>query len=276
MTATEKADFKAQLAKAEALELAHAGLLIASYLGDSFDPGFYLNRLASIAEAARPEVMAGATLGERIETLNDYLFRQLGFHGNRQDYYSPDNSFLNKVLEHRTGIPIALSVVYLEIGWLLDLPLYGVGMPIHFIVGCEIDGQAHFIDVFNGGKWLTEEDCLEICQLPRSDLEPFRAEHLQAVTKKAILFRMLLNLKQIYVASKDWASAYKVVDLMLEIDPLLPGEIRDRGLLAYRLNHLQAAIFDLNHYLSLAPDRAEAAWLREHVAKIEAKLLRSN
>jgi regulator of sirC expression with transglutaminase-like and TPR domain len=276
MTINEKNAFRAQLAKDEKLELAHAALLMAAYVGDPFDPAFYLYRLASMAEAGRSTVAAAATLEGRIERLNAHLFDELGFHGNDRDYYHPDNSFLNQVLERRTGIPITLSVVYLEIGWLLGLPLYGVGMPLHFIVGCDVDGHSRLIDVFNRGRWLTEADCLEICQLPQSDLIPFRAEHLKPVTKKAILLRMLLNLKQIYISQKIWDKAYRVVDLMLEVQPDSPGEIRDRGLLAYRLNHLQEAIFDIKHYLSFAPDQAEAEWLREHVIKMETKLLQSN
>jgi regulator of sirC expression with transglutaminase-like and TPR domain len=276
MTANEKTAFRVQLAKDDKLELAHTALLMATYLGERVDPAVYLNRLTGIAAALRPMIEAEAEVGGQLECLNRYFFQTLGFNGNERDYYHPVNSCLNKVLDLRTGIPISLRVLYLELGWQVGLPLYGVGMPLHFIVGCRSDGQPHFIDVFNEGNWLSEEDCLEICQLPLSDLEPFRREHLQPVSKKAILFRMLLNLKQIYINQKGWERAYKVVDLLLEIQPDQPGEIRDRGLIAYRLNHLQEAIFDIKHYLSYAPEQGEAEWLRDHVTKMEEKLLRSN
>ena len=276
MTANEKTAFLAQLAKDDNLELAHAALLMAAYLDETVDPAVYLNRLSGMGAAGRPLVEAEVEVGGQIESLNRYFFQELGFHGNENDYYNPDNSFLNKVLDQRSGIPISLSVLYLELGWQFGLPLYGVGMPLHFIVGCRINDQPHFIDVFNQGNWLSEADCLDICQLPLSDLEPFRREHLQPVSKKAILFRMLLNLKQIYINQKVWDRAYKVVDLLLEIQPDQPSEIRDRGLIAYRLNHLQEAIFDIKHYLSYSPDQGEADWLREHVVKMEEKLLRSN
>ena len=196
--------------------------------------------------------------------------------GNEGDYYHPENSFLNKVLELRQGIPISLSVIYLAIGWRLDLPVYGIGIPNHFIVGYGYPDTIAYVDVFNQGKILNELDLLDLAQLPECDLEPFREDYLKPTPRKRILHRMLLNLKYIYVQQKDWSKAYKASDLILQIHPDLASEIRDRGLIAYRLNRLGDAIYDIRNYLTLAPNAGDAEWLTQHLQTMERKLANLN
>ena len=259
------------------ISLARAALLFAAYLGEQpFDPSLYEQTLKDMAESVRPKMQAAQSDQAQIAALNHYLFDELQFIGNSDNYYHPDNSFLNKVLDLRRGIPISLSVIYLEIGWRLGLPLCGLSFPRHFMVGYDIQQAGMVIDVFDQGKILTIDDCLDFFQLPQSDLIPFKQEHFQPATKKAILFRMLLNLKQLYVTLKDWPASYKTVDLMLQLEPDLPGELRDRGLIAYRLNRLQDAIYDVKQYLISSPDSRDADWLRAHVTQMEERLGRLN
>jgi regulator of sirC expression with transglutaminase-like and TPR domain len=272
-----KEAFAAEVARGEAdLNLAYAASLISENLSGDGEAATVLAALNALAEAGRGPVWASPHGLESVNALNQYLFEVQGFEGNVENYYHPNNSFLNKVLEHRKGIPISLSVVYLEVGWRLGLPLWGISMPGHFIVGYGSPAAPIYIDVFHQGQVLTVEDCLQMCQLPLSDVELFRRDHLQPVTKMAILARMLLNLRQIYLNWEDWAAAYRTVDLMLSLQPDQRALIRDRGLLAYRLGRLQEAIFDIQRYLFLAPDSADREWLERHVERMEAELQRLN
>ena len=272
-----KAAFATELTKNDPnINLARAALLMAGYLGQTSEVVSYLNRLDAMAQTAQLAVESADTDLEIIKSLNRYLFNELNFYGNSADYYHPNNSFLNKVLDTKTGIPISLSVVYMEVGWRLGLPLWGIGMPGHFIVGYGTSTNPIYIDVFDEGRILSEDDCLNICKIPSANRVDFRAQYLKPAARKDILFRMLLNLKQIYVRRENWESAYNVSDLMLLVRPDEITEIRDRGLMAYRLNRLHDAIFDINRYLFLAPDSIDANWLEQRLEKMDEALIRLN
>lgn len=272
-----KQEFAKEVTKNEShLNLAYAALLISKYLTQDTDVAPYLALLNEMAASAQPLVRAVDTDLEIVSQLNHYLFDELKFTGNASNYYHPNNSFLNKVLDSKTGIPISLSVIYLEVGQRLNLPVWGIGMPGHFIVGYGSPTAPIYIDVFNQGRILSEDDCLNICQVPLTNRRSFRQQYLKPVTKRQILFRMLLNLKQIYVGWEDWQTAYRTVNLMLTVRPDEINELRDRGLLAYRLNRLQDAIFDIKRYLFLSPQSVDAAWLEKRVEAMEEKLIRLN
>ena len=270
-------NFAKEIAKDESsLNLAYAALLISEYLTQVSDITPYLAVLDEMADSLLPMVRTVEADLDVVNTFNHYMFGEMKFSGNFKDYYHPDNSFLNKVLDLRRGIPISLSVVYLEVGQRLGLPLWGIGMPGHFIVGYGSPTDPVYIDVFDHGRILSEDDCLAICHIPPSDRLSFRTEFLKPATKKAILFRMLLNLKQIYVKQEAWENAHKVVDFIVLVRPDEPTEIRDRGLLAYRLDRLHDALFDLKRYLFLASKRVDSTWLENRVEVIEEKLARLN
>lgn len=258
------------------INLARAALLISGYLRQTSEVVWYIDQLDDIALAARPLVKAAQTDLDVVKSLNHYLFNHLNFYGNSTDYYNPDNSFLNKVLDFKTGIPITLSVIYLEVGWRLNLPLWGIGMPGHFIVGYGSPENPIYIDVFNQGRILSETDCFDLCKVPASSRHTFKLTHLKPAPKKTILYRMMLNLKHIYVKQEKWESAYKIIDLMLVVSPDDITELRDRGLMAYRLNHLHDAIFDIKRYLFLAPNSIDATWLEQRLERMEETLIRLN
>ncbi len=277
MSHRNKALFAAEVAKEEPeIDLAYGALLFAAYLGGNFEPARYLQLLDKIVQPIQAAVLAAETDLETIQILNQHLFQELGFTGNSQDYYHPDNSFLNKVLERWTGIPISLSVLYLEVGWRLGLPVWGIGMPRHFLVGYGPPDKPIYIDVFNRGQLLSEDDCLAIARVPLMQVTAFRKRFLRPAAKKNILYRMLLNLKQVYMQSENWSAAYDTVDLLLVIEPNQLNELRDRGLVAYRLGRLQTAIFDLNRYLYLSSNPADKEWLTKRVELMEEELLRLN
>lgn len=278
MSSPARDAFQRELAKADLqLNLALAALLMSEHLNGVFElTRYYLALLDDMAESLQPTVYAAQTAAEQVKVLTHFLFEELGFHGNSDNYYDPNNSFLDKVLNRRTGIPISLSVVCLEVGWRLGLPMSGLGLPGHFIVGYGVPDAPIYIDAFNGGTVLSEDDCLALCRAPFSERLAFREQFLIPASKKAILFRMLLNLKQIYLRQENWEQVYRTVDLMLIVQPNQIGEVRDRGVAAYRLNRLREAAFDLQRYLFLNPEASDANWLKQHLEMIEEKLSRLN
>jgi len=259
------------------LNLAKAALLLAEYITQPFDVIMYLARLDEMALALEPKFTVAPSERYKLDLLRHHLFQHYGFVGNTDNYYQPENSFLNRVMELRTGIPITLSVIYLEIGWRLGLPLWGIGLPRHFIVGFGAKNDPTYIDVFNGGKILTVDDCLEIVNVAAINREPFRRQFLKPVTSKEILFRLLLNLKQIYFNQRDWPQAYKTAELLTLVNPGQLNELKDLGLLALQLNRLQDALFYFRRYLFLTPNLPEdIEWLQERIGVIEEQLLQLN
>lgn len=273
-----KDKFAKEIARDETeLNLARAALLLAGHITQSGEtPTYYLNLLDDMARAVQLAVDSASTPLAALERLNHYLFTELGFYGNREDYYNPNNSFLNQVLDLRTGIPISLSVIYLEIGWRLGLSLQGIGMPGHFIVSYKLPDDAIYVDVFNGGRILSEDDCLALSTALVTNRALFRQNYLLPVSKKAILFRMLMNLKQIYLQHEAWEPAHRTLDLMLLVRPDQSDEFRDRGLVALRLQRWQEADFDIRRYLFLTPNAPDLVELKQHLDIIEEHLSRLN
>ena len=277
MSSKVRASFAQEVAKPNAqINLAYAALLISEYLTGAIDITSWLVILDEMADSVQSQVQEASTEMEVIHALNDFMFREIGFSGNAQNYYYANNSFLNKVLELKTGIPITLSVIYMEVGRRLGLPVWGIGMPGHFIVGYGLSDSPIYVDVFNRGRLLSEDECLALANESSINRLAFKHEILRPATPKAILYRMLLNLKHIYVEGEVWELAYKTVDLMLLVRPDEVTEIRDRGLLAYRLDRLHEAVFNIKRYLYLEPRSFEAAWLEKRVETMEEQLLRLN
>ncbi len=257
-----------------AFRLAEGALLIAQEEYPDLLLDAYLHRLDSMAAAVRARL--GLELDPRhiVNTLNAYLFDDQGFHGNQSQYYDPRNSFLNEVLDRKTGIPITLSVLYLEIARLVGLPIVGVGMPGHFIVQYAAQADAFWIDPFHGGTILSREACTRRFQSIYGHHLPWRDAYLEPVRDHDILRRMLSNLKGIYLQQRDYPRALGVVERLLLMSPPLPADVRDRGLLHYQLGHLEAALDDLQRYLQLAVEAPDAAMITKHIAVLRKHLNR--
>jgi regulator of sirC expression with transglutaminase-like and TPR domain len=208
--------------------------------------------------------------------LGRYLGGERGFRGNAEDYYDPRNSCLNAVLDRRLGLPITLSVVYLEVGWRLGLPLAGVGLPGHFVIkhaGAGPEPEV-MVDPFEGGVVLSEADCAERLRRVHGRPIPLEAHYLAAVTRKQILARMLTNLKHIYLgpAARDYGRALDTIEHLLLLSPWALDEIRDRGLVQWQLGHTEAAIVDLETYLEYAGDAADAPLIQQRLASLRRRL----
>lgn len=198
-----------------------------------------------------------------IQTINRYLYDELGYYGNRDNYYDPRNSFLTDVLDRRTGIPISLALVYLALARRVDFPMVGVGLPGHFLIRPLVDDMEVFVDAFHQGEILFPQDCQErLNQLYGRPIE-LQPAFLTAVTNRQFLARMLGNLKGIYINQGQVDKALAAIERILLLFPQAPGELRDRGILYYRLNRLTEARQDLSTYLNLAPDAADALAIQE-------------
>jgi len=259
----------------EQMDLAAAALLIALDEYPELNVSDYLERIDLLAERTSARLYSDAVERpmEAIESINYQLFEIEGFRGNQEDYYDPRNSFLNDVLDRRTGIPITLSVLYMEVGRRIGLKVEGVGMPGHFIVKCRHNSAEIFIDAFERGEILLEEGCeRKLTQLHGKDFQ-FNRSCLDAVNHSQILTRMLHNLKAIYWNQQNYAKALGVIEKLLLINPTAAAEIRDRGFAHYQLNHLSPAIRDWSRYLELrpgAPDAAEVSKSLKVAAQVRA------
>jgi regulator of sirC expression with transglutaminase-like and TPR domain len=242
--------------------LGPAALAIARVEYPALDPAPYLQRLERMGEAAEGRLLRHEQAGraQQVAVLNAYLYEELGFSGNRERYDDPRNSYLNEVLDRRTGIPISLAAVYLEIGRRAGLRLEGVNFPGHFLVrmpAADGDPDLHgdlIIDPFHSGALLSEVDCRQL--LRQHDLSTeatFDSGLLATATRHDIVIRMLVNLKRLYVRMQSFPQARFIADLLLAVDPSALSELRDRGLLAYHMEDFASALRDLEAYLRLMP-----------------------
>ncbi|MDJ0734389.1 MAG: SirB1 family protein [Nostocaceae cyanobacterium] len=246
----------------EYIDLAKAALYIAQEEYPQLDPDEYLNALDTMASEVEERLSSENYPLRVIQTINQYLYKDLGFSGNKQDYYDPRNSFLNDVIDRRLGIPISLALVYLEIARRINFPMVGIGMPGHFLIRPDVAEMEIFVDAFDNGEIMFPQDCQErltqIYQRPVT-LQP---EFLAPVNKRQFLVRMLTNLKYIYLNQQQREKALAAVERILLLFPGVALEVRDRGLLSYQLGRFSQAIRDLETYLQEMPDAHDASTIR--------------
>ncbi len=261
------------------IDLARAALLIAAEEYPSLDIPLYLSRLEELAEHVRAHMLHLAmepahpplTVNQCFDVLhamNGVLFEQERFRGNRIDYYNPQNSFLNRVLERRLGIPLSLSLVYMEVGKRLGLHIAGVGMPFHFIVRCDFQNTSIYIDPYEKGKFLSEQDCRQrLSQIFKNESD-FDPSWLEPLSSRQLLVRMLTNLKNIYIHRGDFLRALMACDRILLLNPAQPVELRDRGVVHFHLKHYSRAIHDLGRYIELDPQANDIEEVRQQIKMI--------
>lgn len=279
-------------------DLAHAALMIARLEYPRLEAGPYLDQLDILGREARRRLSSAEALPEtpdgvdpsqyaRVTALNEYLFNDLGFIGNSTNYEDPRNSCLNEVLDRRTGIPITLALIYIEVARRAGLPAQGINFPGHFLVSCPAGGNRSsleplIIDAFHGGALLSADACRTLIRRhPHApDLESHLFSH---ATKPQILARMLMNLKRIYERMHSFPQARDVTELLLAVDPDARAELRDRGLLAYHLRDFSSALRDLEAYLRLPvtssldeEERKQNEQIWEHVKTLRRRLAALN
>jgi regulator of sirC expression with transglutaminase-like and TPR domain len=237
------------------LELDRAALELAKIEYPDLDPQW------SIGEIDRHAFVIAERTGDLsdgpkfIETVRTYLFGECGFRGNADDYYHPDNSCINRVLETRQGIPITLSVIYLEVARRLAMPVAGVGLPGHFLVRYDSSDFSAIIDPFHGGVIVDEEQCRALAQTEM--LEP---DFFSAVDSRHIIFRMIYNLRGIYLSRRDAPKALPILDLLIAANPDSPDEHKQKGVVLLMERRLLESFAEFKRYLTLfpaAPDREQ-------------------
>ena len=257
------------------IDLAQAALLIANEEYPDLNIAHYIATLDHLAQQVRG-VLGNIPVQpppERVlAAMNQVLFEQEHFHGNTTDYYNPCNSFLNDVLERHTGIPITLSLLYIEVGKRLGLQIDGVGLPWHFVVRCCLSEDIIYIDPFEGGRLLTEHDCRLRVQHNLRDKVKFNPHWLEPVSHKQLLVRLLSNLKHIYVFKQDYIRALSICDRILLLAPHSPIERRDRGAIHHQLKLYARALHDLKAYVALAPQANDISRIQRQIREIRQML----
>ena len=258
-----------EVVKSPAPDLAPAAFMIARLEYSQLDMSHYLGELDRMGEEATARV---AALGDKagpmrhVTEISDYLFKVQGFAGNRTHYDDPRNSFLNDVIDRRTGIPITLALVYIEVSRRAGVRIDGVNFPGHFLLKAPArpkasggSGTPVIVDPFHGGAILSEVDCESLLHKYAGSDAAFDQRLLARATKQEILVRMLVNLKRLYVGMRSFPQAHVITRLLLGIDPAATTELRDRGLLSYHLHDYAAALRDLEAYLRVVSRSAPAA-----------------
>ncbi|MGC4085214.1 MAG: transglutaminase-like domain-containing protein [Vicinamibacterales bacterium] len=281
-------------------DLAVGALLMARVAYPNLDAQPYLDRLDALGREALDYVSAATTttleipphvdplVFARIAALNEFLFGQERFVGNDSHYDDPRNSFLNEVLDRRTGIPITLALVYIEVARRAGIQVEGVNFPGHFLVRCRGAKGTRYsrdliIDAHHRGALLTEDMCRDLLARHTGSEVVWDSHLLSRATKLQILTRMLLNLKRAYVRLYSFQQARDVTELLLAVNPSAVAERRNRGLLAYHLNDLPSALRDLQTYLELSKgaeldedERDEHAKIWEHVKTLRRRVASLN
>ena len=249
----------------EAFPLDRAALVLATeeYPGINI-PG-YLRMLDTFAARAGVLIGIDRTPVNMIDGLNEILFVQEGLRGNTEDYYDPRNSFLNEVLDRKLGIPISLSVIYMEVARRIDFRISGVGFPGHFLVKHRVADRDIIVDPFNHGRILTLNECQELLDKVYNSSMLMNPSLLQPMGKRSIITRMLYNLKGIYTQNEQHQKALAAIDKILLLNPSTPSELRDRGLIYMQTSLFAKALADLEWYLANVPAPEDRSSIENHV-----------
>ncbi|HSJ24132.1 MAG TPA: transglutaminase-like domain-containing protein [Longimicrobiales bacterium] len=252
---TARGRFAAMVTRPEPeVDLATAALLIAAEEYPQLVPEPYLRRLDELAERVRDRQWDATAPVVVLQDLSRVLFEEEGFRGNTDSYYDPRNSFLNDVLDRRLGIPITLSVLYLEVGWRLGLPLHGVNFPGHFLVRYDGEALKLLVDPFQHGRIRFEDEAQELLDHVYGGSVRMQPDFLRPADRKDILVRMLENLKGTYLNARDDARGLAALERILLITPDSPDHVRDRGMVLTRMGRGREAAEALSRYLDLVPD----------------------
>ena len=239
------------------IPLLRATLMIASDEYPDLDIAAYESICSGYERELAPELAALDDTQARLARINRYLFDELGFTGNQNDYYDPRNSYLNDVLDRKLGIPISLGVVQMELARRMGVPLEGVSFPGHFLVRLPVDDGLLVLDPYHKGRSIDAQE-LKLRARPHlggNDIDDQQLLQILApASHRAILTRMLRNLKGLYVERETWDKALRCADRLVRLDPNAAEERRDRGQLYARLGHGRAAREDFSRYLQMQPE----------------------
>ena len=266
------------------IDLAHACLLIAQDAYPDLPVERYLGDIERMAIRLRGRMPQSSAPEERVAALNQFLFEDLGFRGNTEEYYDPRNSYLNDVIDRKIGIPISLSVLYMAVGRRVGLPLEGISFPGHFLVRLRLRQGVLVLDPFAGGAPQSEAELRERLQrvippgatdnVPLSEL-PIN-QFIDSATNRQILARVLRNLKMIYRETDKPERMLEVLNRMLVVAPDSTADLRERGIVYQRLECYRAALKDLSDYVEREPDAPDLEDVRTRLVEVSARCARLN
>jgi regulator of sirC expression with transglutaminase-like and TPR domain len=264
-----RADFVQMIQRPEpAIDLARTALLVAAESDPNVDVDGELRTLETWAEELRGRLDPEWNNLQKLARLRSFLFDDLGFRGDRTDYFSPSNSLLHEVLKRRLGIPLTLSIVFMELGWRVGIPFEGVGFPGHFLVRLTGEPRDLVLDPYRRGMSVHEEDCRKMLLDTTGGKLRYEPNLLASVGKREMILRLLNNLKGAYLRTGEDELALAAVDRLLVLDPNDADEIRDRGLLLYRLKQYGRALDGLSAYLAAKPDAGDRPTIERHVQEL--------
>jgi len=252
----------------DSLELDRAALELARIQYPDLDAERFLAILDSYAIELSGRLAGSPGGAGYVAAANQYLFGDLGFTGNAQNYYDPRNSCLNEVLATRTGIPITLAVVYLEVARRLARPVCGIGLPGHFLVEYRDADLSVYVDVFHSGRTLTPDQCYDLARQAAGPQEENDPRWLEPVGKRHILVRMLNNLSGVYFRRQSWAKALAALNLLLAAEPGAADYYKQRAIAQIKLCNHAAARTDLESYLRLAPQATDRGEIEKHLRAV--------
>jgi regulator of sirC expression with transglutaminase-like and TPR domain len=263
----------------DAIDLVEGALLIAAGENPQLDVSKYRQKLAALGASLKRRLRPDLGPTESIMALNRYLFEELGFRGAAENYYDPRNSFLNEVLDRRSGIPITLSILYIAVGREIGLALDGVSFPGHFLVRCPVRDGTAVLDPYHKGISLGIADLQKRLAPLQDGKAPSRAEvaaMLTPASKREILSRLLRNLREIYLHFRQLPQALSATSRILTLNPDNSSEWRERAGLHLKLECFRAALADYQSYLALNPEAEDAESMRARIVDLQQTCARLN
>ncbi len=253
----------------ERIDLAHGALVISKAAYPDLNASLYLERLERMAASVKLDLTVDSDPADIAARLNHTLFEQERFRGNHEDYYDPDNSFLNRVLDRKKGIPITLSLIYIEVGRRLGLDIRGVGLPGHFITALYHASGRIFIDPFNRGEIRTVDECIQIVRTHVGNAVAPDIHWLQPIGRKEILVRMLRNLKLIYAQQNNDVMLFKTTHWILTLQPEASAERSERAMLYEAMGNPSRAVKDWERFIAHIGDPKIVTQIRARIENLK-------
>ncbi len=276
MTAMSEWTFRDEL-QLSPINVARSALYLARGLAyPDLDVGAYMAQLDGLATAVLPNVDFAAPTHIQADAVSSFLFQSYGLHGNQTDYFDARNSFLNQVLDRRLGIPLSLSIIFVHVARRIGLNAHGVSLPGHFIALVRDETGDLYYDPFHGGQRIEEAECIELVRRTSGYSGPFRRAWLEPAQPKAILLRLLSNLRMIYVQREAWPEALGVLEHMQMMQPQDPQHLRDLGLLHFQTGSMYQAAQYLEAFIERQPNGSEVKQIQKNVWAAFDRWVRAN
>ena len=251
------------------IDLARTALIVAAENDPALDVDEEMGRLERWAQELSRRIDPAWNSLQRLARLRTFMYEELGFKGDVQGYYSPANSLLHSVMSRRLGIPLTLSIVFMEIGWRIGVPFEGVGFPGHFLVRLTGEPGDLLLDPYDHGASVHEEDCRRMIELTTGGTVPYDPSMIRSLGKRDMIARLLFNLKVACLKARDDRGALSAIERLLVLHPEDPPELRDRGLLLYRLDRYREASASLTAYLRVRPQALDREVVERHLTALQ-------